>query len=117
MNCGETMPENKKEKERILRIAYEALEECNKLHAITGRNKIPLDEVAENLAINKEEIQKSFDQLVDEGIIGDDGDRDHMNYDETRELLELIYQLLLTLIQRKEEVKEEEEDIVVQYIE
>ena len=84
------------ERERILRIAYEALDECNKLHEISGRDKIPLDEVAENLAITKEEIQHSFDILVEEGVIGDDDDRDHMNY--SGDLLDLIYQLLLELM-------------------
>ncbi|MFX1295021.1 MAG: hypothetical protein ACFFD2_09250 [Promethearchaeota archaeon] len=103
----------KKEKERILRIAYEALNECNKLHESTGRIKIPLDEVAENLAITKEEIQESFDQLVQEGdIISDDGDRNHMNY--SGELLELIQQLLLKYLKQKNEgdIEENEEEII-----
>ena len=64
------------ENERKLRVAYEALDECNKLHELTGRDKIPLDEVAENLVITKEEIQDSFDFLVEEGVIGDDGDHE-----------------------------------------
>lgn len=112
------MPQNKnnKEKERILRIAYEALDECNKVHELTGRNKIPLDDVAENLAITKEEIQNSFDYLVkEEGIISDDGDRDHMNY--SGGLLELVEQLLLELIKQREGEEREEEEEVIQYIE
>ncbi|HUY00484.1 MAG TPA: hypothetical protein VMV49_13070 [Candidatus Deferrimicrobium sp.] len=111
------MPKNedKKGKERILRIAYEALEECNTLYERTGRNKIPLDEVAGNLAISKEEIQNSFDQLVQEGVIGDDGDREHMNYDESGALMELILQLLTKLLKEKEESKEEKEENLIQY--
>ncbi|NVM55545.1 MAG: hypothetical protein HWN66_17695 [Candidatus Helarchaeota archaeon] len=113
------MPEDKinKENERKLRVAYEALEECNKLHESTGRDKIPLDEVAENLAITKEEIQNSFDSLVEEGVIGDDGDREHMNYDESGELLELIYQLLLALTRQREKNKQEKEEVPIHYIE
>ena len=99
------------EKERILRIAYEALEECNKLHELTGRDKIPLDEVAENLAIQKEDIQESFDCLVEEGVIGDDGDRDHMNYHGSGELMDLILQLLLAFSQDSESDEDEEEPI------
>lgn len=111
------MPYNKTEKERgrLLRIAYEALDECNKLHHATGRNKIPLDEVATNLCITKEEIQESFDELVQEGVIGDDGDREHMNYDESGALLELIYQLLLEL-EKEKESEEEKEETTLQYI-
>ena len=107
------------EKERKLRIAYEALEECNKLHESTGRDKIPLDEVAANLGIPKEEIQESFDELVKEGIIGDDGERDFMNYSPSNgALIDLIYQMLLELEkQRKEEELEEDEEEIIQYIE
>lgn len=108
---------NDKEKERILRIAYEALDECNKVHELTGRNKVPLDEVAENLAITKEEIQNSFDYLVQLGVIGDDGDRENMNYDETGELMEFILQLLRALERQKEEREKEKEEVQVQYIE
>jgi hypothetical protein len=106
------------ERERKLRIAYEALDECNKLHDSTNRNKIPLDEVAENLGISKEEIQQGFDLLAEEGIISDDGDRNHMNYSDAGFLMEIIAQLLLELARQKEEEEEEEkEDEVVQYIE
>ena len=79
-----------KENERLLRIAQEALEECNKLHEATGHKKIPLDEVAKNLIIDKEEIQHGFDILVEMGVIGDDGDRDHMNYDEDGTLMTCV---------------------------
>ncbi|MHA1263902.1 MAG: hypothetical protein ACTSRS_01585 [Candidatus Helarchaeota archaeon] len=106
-----------RENERKLRIAYEALDECNKIHDLTGQQKVPLDKVAENLAITKEEIQMSFDYLVQLGVIGDDGDRDHMNYDEGGELLELILQLLIELSKEKEKKEIEEEEIIIQYIE
>ncbi len=111
------MDRKKKEKERKLRVAYEALEECNKLHTSTGRDKIPLDEVAENLGISKEEIQDSFDLLVELGEIADDGERDFMNY--SGELLELVYQLLLELMKQKEEeeIEEVEEEEIISYIE
>lgn len=106
-----------RENERKLRVAYEALDECNKLHELTGRDKIPLDEVAENLVISKEEIQDGFDHLVELGIIGDDGDREHMNY--SGELLDLIYQMLLELEKQKEkeEKQKEKEETLIQYIE
>jgi ribosome biogenesis SPOUT family RNA methylase Rps3 len=97
-----------KENERLLRIAHEALEECNKLHEATGQKKIPLDEVAQNLLANKEEIQNGFDLLVKMGIIGDDGDRDHMNYDENGTLMEFIEHLLELSAQ-----EEEEEDVEI----
>lgn len=101
-------PNKNTEHERILRIAYEALNECNQLHDLTGRDKIPLDEVAENLAISKEEIQESFDKLVEEGVIGDDNDRDHMNY--SGELLDLILQLLLEFLRTKKETEQKEKE-------
>ncbi|TFG05568.1 MAG: hypothetical protein EU536_01640 [Promethearchaeota archaeon] len=111
--------ESDKEKDRKLRIAYEALEECNELHDTTGRERIPLDEVAENLAISKEQIQDSFDLLVELGVIGDDGDRDHLNYQEGGELLELIKQLLEELertSKQKKEKSREKEEAVIYYI-
>jgi hypothetical protein len=88
-----------------LRIAQEALEECNQLHEATGQKKIPLDDVAKNLIASKEEIQHGFDILVEMGVIGDDGDRDHMNYDEDGTLMDFIEQLLQ---QSAPEEKEEE---------
>jgi len=96
-----------KENERLLRIAHEALEECNKLHGATGRKKIPLNEVSQNIIAQKEEIQHGFDLLVEMGIIGDDGDRDHMNYDENGTLMEFIEHLLeLTAHEEEEEEAE-----------
>jgi hypothetical protein len=97
-----------KENERLLRIAQEALEECNTLYETTGKKKIPLDDVAKNLIVNKEEIQHGFDILVEMGVIGDDGDRDHMNYDEDGALMEFIEQLLRQSAPEEEE--EEEKD-------
>lgn len=94
-----------KENERLLRIAQEALEECNHLHEATGQKKIPLDDVAKNLIANKEEIQHGFDILVEMGVIGDDGDREHMNYDEDGALMNFIEQLL-----QQSASEEEEED-------
>jgi hypothetical protein len=96
---------------RKLRLAKEALEVCNKFHQQTGRNKIPLDEVADHLGITKEEIQDSFDELVRAGEIGDDGDRDHMNYEDSGALIDLIERLLLE-IESEEENEEKEEEII-----
>ena len=93
-----------RENERLLRIAHEALEECNKLHNATSRKKIPLDEVTRNLGLNnKQEIQHGFDLLVEMGIIGDDGDRENMNYDENGTLMEFIEHLLERSAQEEEE--------------
>ncbi len=106
-----------REKERILRVAYEALDECNKIHESTGEIKIPLDEVSKNLGISKLEIQESFDYLVQEGVIGDDNDRENMNYNESGELSKLIYQLLLAAREKQRARKEKKEREVVQYLE
>ena len=107
-------PITEREKERMLRIAYEALDECNKNHERTGRDKIPLDEIAEVLGISKAEIQEAFDLLVQEHVIADDGDRDHMNY--SGSLLDLIAQLLQEYVKQRENDEEEKEE-VISYIE
>ncbi|MHA1129907.1 MAG: hypothetical protein ACTSQQ_03770, partial [Candidatus Helarchaeota archaeon] len=72
-----------------------------------------------NLAITKEEIQQAFDILVQLGVIGDDGDRDHMNYDESKELMELIFQILQECIkQQKHEASAiEEDETIISYLE
>ncbi|MHA1830938.1 MAG: hypothetical protein ACTSWR_05340 [Candidatus Helarchaeota archaeon] len=95
---------------RKLRLAKDALEVCNQFHEKTGRNKIPLDEVADYLNISKEEIQDAFDELVKTGEINDDGDRDHMNYADSDFLLEFIEKLLLEKDLDIEE-KNEKEDL------
>ncbi|MBD3227700.1 MAG: hypothetical protein GF329_05890 [Candidatus Lokiarchaeota archaeon] len=97
---------------RKLRLAKEALQVCNKFHRITGKKKIPLDDVADHLGIEKEDIQDAFDELVKTGEIGDDGDRDHMNYDDSGFLLDLIEKLLLE--KQKEEEKEEKEKEIIE---
>lgn len=104
-----------REHERLLRIAHEALEECNKLHNDTSRKKIPLDEVSQALIVNKEEIQHGFDLLVEMGIIGDDGDREHMNYDENGTLMEFIEHLLEESGLQGEEEEEEDAEITSKY--
>ncbi|MHA1231798.1 MAG: hypothetical protein ACTSRP_22100 [Candidatus Helarchaeota archaeon] len=96
---------------RKLRLAKEALEVCNKFHDITGRNKIPLDEVADHLGITKEEIQDAFDELVKTGEIGDDGDRDHMNYRDNDFLIEFIEELLAEIEPDEEEDEEDSVEI------
>lgn len=96
-------------------LARTALERCNEIHEDTGRNKIPLEEVAEDLKTTKEAIQDAFDYLVSQGVIGDDGDRDHMNYSGGGivELLEeLITEILLYQEEEEEEEEEKEEDIL-----
>ncbi|MFX0115097.1 MAG: hypothetical protein ACFFB3_11165 [Candidatus Hodarchaeota archaeon] len=78
------MPDPKK-------LAIVALELANSKHEQDGRIKIPLDEIAKELYVRKEDIQAAFDHLVEEGIIFDDGDRDHMNYsDEMDELIRFL---------------------------
>ncbi|MFQ5981345.1 MAG: hypothetical protein ACE5OZ_24655 [Candidatus Heimdallarchaeota archaeon] len=62
------------------KLAVVALEICTSKHDEDGRMKIPLQEIAEELHVKKADVQAAFDHLVDEGIILDDGDRDHMNY-------------------------------------
>ena len=69
------------------KLAIVAFELCNSKHELEGRKKIPLTEIAEELHVKKEDIQAAFNHLVEEGIIGDDGDYDHMNYNEDLEEL------------------------------
>jgi hypothetical protein len=81
------MPDPKK-------LAIVALELANSKHEQDGRMKIPLDEIARELYVRKEDIQAAFDHLVEEGIIFDDGDRDHMNYsDGMDELIKVIKEM------------------------
>ena len=101
---------------RKLRLAKEALEVCNKFHEITGKNKILLDDVADHLGITKEEIQEAFDELVKMGEIGDDDDRDHMNYKDSRFLMDIIETLLLKLEKEVESEEEEEEKVIEERI-
>ncbi|MHA2273497.1 MAG: hypothetical protein ACXACI_16705 [Candidatus Hodarchaeales archaeon] len=77
------------------KLAIVALELCNSKHDQDGRVKIPLEEIAEELYVQKEDIQAAFDHLVEEGIIFDDGDRDHMNYsDGMDELIRLLKEMV-----------------------
>ncbi|MFX0115430.1 MAG: hypothetical protein ACFFB3_12850 [Candidatus Hodarchaeota archaeon] len=79
------------------KLAIVALELANSKHEQDGRRKIPLEEIAEELYVRKEDIQAAFDHLVDEGIIFDDGDRDHMNYsDGMNELIEFLKKMVET---------------------
>ena len=96
---------------RKLRIALEALKTCNQFHQKTGKNKIPLDEVADHIGLNKEEIQDAFDELVKTGEIGDDGDRDHMNYKDSGKLIDIIEKLLIAPEGEKEDKKNIEKEL------
>lgn len=69
------------------KLAVVALELCTSKHEEDGRMKIPLEEIAEELHVMKDDIQAAFDHLVDEGIILDDDDRDHMNYSDGMDVL------------------------------
>ena len=78
-----------------MKLAIVALELCNSKHEQDGRTKIPLDEIAEELYVIKEDIQTAFHKLVAEGIISDDGDYDHMNYStDNAALIEMLLELL-----------------------
>ena len=91
----------------ILDIAIRALEICNNIHDRTGAIKVPLDDVAEEMGkdVTKATIQDGFWVLVDMGIIGDDGDYDHMNYDldGNNELLELLNKIKVTELEKDQE--------------
>ncbi|MFW9914634.1 MAG: hypothetical protein ACFFGZ_03400 [Candidatus Thorarchaeota archaeon] len=78
------------------KLAIVALELANSKHDQDGRVKIPLEEIAEELYVQKEDIQAAFDHLVEEGIIFDDGDRDHMNYssDEVEDLIRVLKEMV-----------------------
>lgn len=102
------------EREQKLRVAQEALEECRKIHTMTGWEQIPLKDVADALGIAKEEVQTGFDLLVEEHIIGDDGDRDHLNFRDVDGLLVVVIQLLESEKESKEKEEDEEEPIQVE---
>jgi hypothetical protein len=91
----------------ILDLAIEALEICNRIHERTGAIKVPLVDVAEEMGPNttKKMIQDGFWILVDFGIIGDDGDEDHMNYDDdgNNELSELLNQIKIEELEKDQE--------------
>lgn len=77
------------------KLAIVALELANSKHDQDGRMKIPIEEIAEELHVRKEDIQAAFDHLVEEGIIFDDGDRDHMNYsDEVEDLIRVLKEMV-----------------------
>lgn len=93
----------------VLDLAIEALEICNAIHQRTGALKVPLDDVVEEMGnrVTKKQIQDGFWVLVSMGIIGDDGDVDHMNYDGNNELTELLKQIRVTELEKSKKVKAE----------
>lgn len=88
----------------ILDLAMEALDICNTIHERTGAVKIPLIDVAEEMGpkVTKKMIQDGFWILVDFGIIGDDGDTDHMNYsnDGNNELTDLLQEIKIEELEK-----------------
>ncbi len=100
------MTESDKKLIGALDIGIKALQICEIIHSRTGAIKIPLDDVANEMRkdMTKKKIQDGFWILVGMGIIGDDGDEDHMNYtDSNNELTELLMQIKI-----EEESKEQE---------
>ncbi|MFW9930539.1 MAG: hypothetical protein ACFFD1_14210 [Candidatus Thorarchaeota archaeon] len=92
-----------------LDIALEALELCENIHERTGANKIPLDDIAAETGyrLTKKQIQDGFWLLVAMGIIGDDGDEDHMNYsDDNNELTELLKKIKIQELNKDAETPE-----------
>lgn len=93
-----------------LDIALEALGICEIIHNRTGAIKVPLDDVANEMGkeMTKKKIQEGFWLLVDLGIIGDDGDYDHMNYDDegNNELTELLKKIKIEEMSKEVESPE-----------
>lgn len=92
---------------QVLEIAIDALEICNAIHERTGAIKVPLDDVAEEMSkgITKKMIQDGFWILCDMGIIGDDGDENHMNYDPdgNNELIDLLQKIRIEELAKENE--------------
>ena len=97
----------RKEFVNILEIATKALDICNRIHESTGAIKVPLIDVAEEMSdgTTKKMIQDGFWILVDFGIIGDDGDIDHMNYDDegNNELTQLLQEIKIEELEKDQE--------------
>lgn len=93
-----------------LDLAIKALNICNNIHDRTGAIKVPLIDVAEEIGngTTKKQIQDGFWILVEMEVIGDDGDYDHMNYDEgNNELSELLQEIKI------EELEKDQEEIIL----
>ena len=94
-----------------LEIAIEASNICGIIHDRTGARKIPLDDVAEEMGrgITKKHIQEGFWLLVEMGYLGDDGDEDHMNYEDGNELTDLLQKIKI------EEMSKDAESPEIEY--
>ncbi|MHA2338821.1 MAG: hypothetical protein ACXACX_16045, partial [Candidatus Hodarchaeales archaeon] len=93
-----------------LDIALEAVGICEIIHNRTGAIKIPLDDVANEMGkgMTKKSIQEGFWLLVELGILGDDGDYDHMNYNDegNNELTELLKKIKIEEMSKEAESPE-----------
>ena len=82
---------------------------CNTIHEKTGAIKVPLVDVAEEMGpkVSKKMIQDGFWILVDYGIIGDDGDTDHMNYNDegNNELTNLLQEIKIEELEKDQEAE------------
>src|SRR3990172_1647865 len=89
-----------------LDIGVQAMYICQVIHEQTGATKIPLIDVANEMSkgIKKKDIQDAFWLLVSLGILGDDGDEDHMNYnDGHNELTALLKQIKIEELSKEAE--------------
>ena len=107
MNLGDNL--KRREFINILDLATQALDICNAIHDRTGAIKVPLIDVAEEMGSNvtKKMIQDGFWILVDFGIIGDDGDTDHMNYTDegNNELSNLLQEIKIEELEKDQEAE------------
>lgn len=94
---------------QILDLAIEALNICNNIHERTGAMKVPLVDVAKEMGngVTKKKIQDGFWILVEMEVIGDDGDYDHMNYDDNNELSDLLQEIKI------EELEKDQEEVIL----
>ncbi len=84
-----------------VQLARAALDLCEEIHEETGEKKISLDKVAKRLGTTKEKIAEAFDYLVEQGVLSDDGDREHLNFDDVGRLLALLYELIKEMEEKR----------------
>ncbi|MFX0207802.1 MAG: hypothetical protein ACFFDT_17570 [Candidatus Hodarchaeota archaeon] len=88
-----------------VQLARAALDLCEEIYEETGEKHISLDKVAKRLGTTKEKIAEAFDYLVEQGILSDDGDRDHLNFDDVGYLLALLYEILKEMKENRRKKK------------
>ncbi|MFX1513966.1 MAG: hypothetical protein ACFFCQ_15400 [Promethearchaeota archaeon] len=92
-------------KMKKVQLARTALDLCEEIHEETGQKHVPLEDVAKRLGTTKENVAEAFDYLVEQGLLSDDGDRDHLNFDDVGALLALLKELIWKMQEEEEKKK------------